>query len=91
MWITEAAACGTPSVATRIPGHLDAIIDGESGLLVDQAPQPLGDAISRVLRDDALRASLTEGALRQASRFTWDATALGILRSLADEATSTKR
>jgi glycosyltransferase involved in cell wall biosynthesis len=91
MWITEAAACGTPSVATRIPGHLDAIIDGESGLLVDQAPQPLGDAISRVLRDDALRASLTEGALRQASRFTWDATALGILRSLADEATRTKR
>jgi hypothetical protein len=26
--------CGTPVVATRIPGHLDAVDDGYSGLLV---------------------------------------------------------
>ncbi|MEY2570572.1 MAG: hypothetical protein QOE63_922, partial [Acidimicrobiaceae bacterium] len=34
MWITEAAACATPSVATRIPGHVDAMVDGRTGLLV---------------------------------------------------------
>ena len=34
MTLTEAAACGTPAVATRIAGHEDAVIDGESGLLV---------------------------------------------------------
>ena len=28
MTITEAAACGTPAVATRIAGHLDAVVDG---------------------------------------------------------------
>ena len=35
MTLTEAAACGTPAVATRIPGHVDAIDDGVSGLLAD--------------------------------------------------------
>ncbi len=28
MTITEAAACGTPAVATRIAGHADAVVDG---------------------------------------------------------------
>ena len=43
MTITEAAACGTVAVATRIAGHSDAIVDGRTGLLVDNtaglAPQ----------------------------------------------------
>ena len=33
MTITEAGACGTPSVVSRIAGHLDAVLEGESGLL----------------------------------------------------------
>ena len=36
MSITEAAACGTPAVVTRIPGHIDAVVDGETGILVDR-------------------------------------------------------
>ena len=83
MWITEAAACGTPSVATRIAGHADAIIDGKTGLLVDQSAEAIGDAIGRVVADRTLRAALSEGAVRHAAGFTWDATALGILRSLS--------
>ena len=35
MTLTEAAACGTPAVATRIAGHADAVVDGSSGLLAD--------------------------------------------------------
>ena len=31
MTLTEAAACGTPAVATRIAGHVDAVDDGVSG------------------------------------------------------------
>ena len=33
MTITEAAACATPAVVTRIAGHTDAVVDGRSGLL----------------------------------------------------------
>ena len=35
MTLTEAASCGTPAVATAIAGHADAVLDGESGVLVD--------------------------------------------------------
>ena len=33
MTLTEAAACGTPSVATDIAGHRDSVAAGQSGLL----------------------------------------------------------
>ena len=50
MTITEAAACGTPAVATRIAGHIDAIVDGRTGLLVDD-PAEMGSAIERLIGD----------------------------------------
>jgi glycosyltransferase involved in cell wall biosynthesis len=85
MTITEAAACGTPAVATRIPGHMDAIVDGVTGLLVDH-DKGLAGAMERVLRDDAYRAVLGKDALEHASQFTWAATARGTLEVLAAEA-----
>jgi glycosyltransferase involved in cell wall biosynthesis len=84
MTITEAAACGTPSVATRIAGHEDAIDHGVSGLLADDGPG-IAAALDRVLGDDALRARLTAGALDHAAAFTWGATAYGTLSILAAE------
>jgi glycosyltransferase involved in cell wall biosynthesis len=84
MTITEAAACGTPAVATRIAGHADAIIDGKTGLLVDD-PRALAPALDRVLGDDGFRRSLAEAALEHAARFTWGATACGTLEVLAAE------
>ena len=84
MTITEAAACATPAVATRIPGHLDAVDDGRSGVLV-QKPSELTDALADVLSDDTKRARLSAGALEHANRFTWAATAYGTLKVLADE------
>ena len=50
MTLTEAAACGTPAVATDIAGHHDAVVDGESGLLVDDLGQLLGRARPRAGR-----------------------------------------
>ena len=85
MTLTEAAACGTPALATDIAGHRDAVIDGESGLLVDR----IGDfpgALERVLTDTALRERLGTGAVARAARCTWDATALGTLEALAADA-----
>ena len=85
MTVTEAGACGTPSVATRIGGHQDAVVDGKSGILVDGVDDMVA-ALDAVLRDEVLRRRLGVGALEHAGRLTWDATARGTLAALAGEA-----
>jgi glycosyltransferase involved in cell wall biosynthesis len=88
MTLTEAGACGTPGVATAIAGHADAVLDGESGLLVDD-PGDLAAALARILGDEVLRSRLAKGALARARWFTWDATARRALEALAEETTPT--
>ena len=84
MSLTEAAACGTPAVATRISGHMDAVVHGETGLLVE--PAELGPALDRVLSDPDERERMSAAALAHAARFTWETTAIGTLTALAEEA-----
>ena len=85
MTVTEAAACGTPAVATRIAGHTDAVVDGSSGIL-GTTDDELVDALGQIMRDPARRAELSAGALDRAARLTWDATALGTFSVLAADA-----
>ncbi|MEI7592514.1 MAG: glycosyltransferase family 4 protein [Actinomycetes bacterium] len=85
MTLTEAAACGTPAIATRINGHTDSVLDHQSGLLANSSRE-LGEMLDLVLTDTELRARLGEGAKEFAAQLTWDATALGVLRPLADQA-----
>ncbi len=85
MTVTEAGACATPAVATRIGGHEDAVLDGQSGLLVD-GTDDMVRALGAVLRDEVLRRRLGLGALERAGRLTWDATARGTLAALGAEA-----
>lgn len=84
--LTEAAACGTPAVATRIAGHRDAVRDGESGLLTDGTADALAAGLVRVLQDSALRDRLRRGALERASALSWERTALGVMDVLARQA-----
>ena len=76
--LTEAAACGTPAVATDISGHRCSVIDGRTGVLAE--PALLGKALATVLSDPVERARLAAAAELRARRLTWDAAALGILR-----------
>lgn len=72
--VLEAAACGTPSVTSDVPGLRDAVRDGETGVLVPSGDVPaMAIALRRVLDDVALRERLGAAALRWAGRFTWDA------------------
>ena len=84
MTITEAAACGTPSVVSNIAGHTDSVADGFSGLLVE--PRELAGALGKVIGDPELRARLTAGALAHAATFTWANTARQTFAALAQEA-----
>ena len=85
MTLTEAAACGTPAVATRIPGHVDAVDDGTTGLLVDTVPD-LADALRRILTDPDLRRRLGDEARRRVEHLTWERTAYDTLAVLAASA-----
>jgi glycosyltransferase involved in cell wall biosynthesis len=76
--LTEAAACGTPAVATDINGHRCSVVDGVTGVLAE--PRELGATLARVLGDDAERQRLAANALARARTLTWDASALGLLR-----------
>jgi phosphatidylinositol alpha-1,6-mannosyltransferase len=70
----EAAACGVPSVAGRSGGSHEAVVDGETGFVVD--PHDAGDvraALDRLLGDDALRERLGAAArTRAVQELTYD-------------------
>jgi glycosyltransferase involved in cell wall biosynthesis len=70
----EAAAMELPVVATRIPGCVDAVADGETGTLVPARDRDaLGRAIARYLEDGALRAEHgRRGRARVLSSFARD-------------------
>lgn len=82
MTLTEAAACATPAVATRIPGHTDAVVDNETGLLVDRNDE-LAPAMVRLLTDHDVRQRQAAAALTRSAQFSWDRTAFDTLAVLA--------
>jgi glycosyltransferase involved in cell wall biosynthesis len=87
MTLTEAAACGTPAVATRTTGHLDAVVDGTTGVLADD-DDALSDALHALLTDHPRRRAMADAALVWSARFSWDATSEAVLAELADDARS---
>ena len=58
----EAMAAGRPVIATRVGGTPEAVIDGETGVLVEpESPRALAAAIDALLGDEARRESLGRG------------------------------
>jgi glycosyltransferase involved in cell wall biosynthesis len=81
MTLTEAAACGTPAVASDIAGHRDAVVDGVSGLL-SESPADMVEQLCAVLGDADLRQRLSSGALKRAAELTWQAAAAEVFAPL---------
>lgn len=68
----EAAAYGKPVVAGNVGGAVDAVLDGETGLLVDPTdPQAVAGAIARLLLDEELARRLGAAGARRAQGFSW--------------------
>jgi glycosyltransferase involved in cell wall biosynthesis len=80
--VLEANAMGTPVVGYRIPGLVDAIRDGETGLLVDPNPKALAQAVLVLLRDPTRILRMQMAALEHARSFTWQRSAREVLRAI---------
>lgn len=69
--LIEAAACGRPVVSTDAPGCRDAVVPGETGLLVPvQDAEALADALEELLVHPEVRRKMGAAARQFASRFS---------------------
>ena len=72
--VLEAAVLGVPSVVANVPGLRDAVVDGQTGTIVDgDRPESFGEAIVRMVTDRAFRARLGRRAADHARGFGWEA------------------
>jgi glycosyltransferase involved in cell wall biosynthesis len=68
----EAMASGTPVVTSNVSSLPE--VAGDAALLVDPyVPEAIGDAIYRVLTDEALRCGLRQRGIARARQFSWGA------------------
>ncbi len=76
----EAMSAGVPVVASN-RGSLPEVI-GDAGLLIDPDDlESLVDAMARLARDPALRATCAQRGLERARQFSWDQTARDVRRA----------
>lgn len=76
----EASAAGLPTIGTRGCGAEDAILNGESGLLIDQRDASgMADALLRLLDNRALRVQMGTAGRAFAKKHTWSQIAAQML------------
>jgi len=84
--VIEANMCGTPVIASDVPGLRDSVLDGEAGYLV-----PYGDvarfseAMLSVIKDHDLRERFGNNAREWASNFTWEKSSMAFWEAIKSE------
>jgi glycosyltransferase involved in cell wall biosynthesis len=80
--LLEAMANGVPVIATKVGGISDIVVDGETGLLVEQgSATQLAEKIALLCQDPALRTSIGLAAQERVRRFfSWSSIVEGTLQ-----------
>jgi len=74
-------AAGVPVVASRTGGLPEAVVDGETGLLVENTPAAIAAAVRRILENRDEARAMAEAARRRAeSLFGVEAMVEGTIR-----------
>lgn len=69
----EANGCGTPVVASDVPGLCDSVRDGATGFLVPFGDhEAMAERVGRILSDPALASEMRRNCLDWAAEHTWD-------------------
>jgi glycosyltransferase involved in cell wall biosynthesis len=83
----EAAACGTPVVASNSPGIRESVRDGQTGFLVPHGNiDAMTAALERLARDPALVTTMGRAGREFAETLTWDHAAAATAAHLAQVA-----
>ena len=69
----EANACGTPVIASDVPGLRDSVRDGETGYLVPRGDvDAFSDKIIKIISDKKLREKMGREGVNWAQNFDWN-------------------
>lgn len=79
----EAASCGITAIGTNNSGAKEAIIDKETGLLVEPDSEEIAEAMRVLLNDEGLRLRLSKAAKIRSTTFEWSAVTDRLLKALA--------
>ena len=84
----EAAACGTPVVASAVGGLRSLVDDGRTGYLVEESsPASFARCVAQILDEPLLAERMSTAAVLRARRYTW-ARAAHLLRDIYAELTA---
>jgi len=88
----EAAACGTPSVASDSPGLRESVVDGKTGLLVPHgSAQALAAAVQTLIGAPDRGAGMGRQGRAFAEAFSWDRAADGVEKVLLQVVAEARR
>jgi glycosyltransferase involved in cell wall biosynthesis len=83
--LVEAMAAGRPVVATAVGGCVDAVVNGETGLLVPPGdPAAFADALDRLIASPQVRGGFGVAALRRATELYSAAATIGAVENMYD-------
>ena len=81
--ITEAAACGTPTISYDTGASGESLINDHSGILVSNGDvEGFAKTITMMMLDEKLRDLLSRGALDYSRKFDWESTTDATLKIL---------
>ncbi len=79
----EASACGTPVVASDVPGLRDSVQNGNNGFLAQYGnADEFAEKIIQILRNKAIRSELEMNSVSWAANFSWEKSAEKMLEVL---------
>ncbi len=74
MVVTEAGACGTPSIVSNVTGLQDSVIHDKTGIILSSNPNPeeMSSAMMQIIEKRKLRDQLSAEAKKFSSQFSWE-------------------
>ncbi|UCE66074.1 MAG: glycosyltransferase family 4 protein [Candidatus Zixiibacteriota bacterium] len=73
MSVAEAASCGVPTITFGLGGTGELVVDGETGLIVNQNSKSLAGGLKRLFADDGLSDDLGRQARKRiVDHYSWD-------------------